>query len=372
MVNFTLIPVLLCTFSWISVSVSEFYTVEVQPGEEVTLLCSNFSSIPTNIFWFKLVNGPNITRISSMTSSDGNASVSEGFQDGRFNMTSNTTTLFLNIKPVDLSDSGLYFCGLNQEQDSVNVSLMANLNIREVPTDGFTNVTTVILACSLTVRTMVNFTLIPVLLCTFSWISVSVSEFYTVEVQPGEEVTLLCSNFSNYPMRIFWFKLVNGVNIIPISSMTSSDKNASLSEGFQDGRFNMTSNTTTLFLNIKPVDSSDSGLYLCGLEEQGSVNVSLMATNLKVQVLAEEFINMMTVILAGVTVFLLIGIICLVVKIWTLYTAQHEEVIPQHTEFVGSDSLNYAALSFRPKVKSSRRPAAERELEPHVVYAATR
>ncbi|XP_047448417.1 uncharacterized protein LOC125012480 [Mugil cephalus] len=220
---------------------------------------------------------------------------------------------------------------------------------------------------------MVNFTLIPVLLCTFSWISVSVSEFYTLEVQPGEEVTLLCSNFSSVPMRIFWLKLVNGPNITRISSMLTSDQNTSFYDGFGPGRFNMTSNTTTLFLNIKPVDLSDSGLYLCGFyTEQGLVTVSLMAANLKVQVIADQFISVITVILAGVTVFLLIIIICLVVKIRTLHTAQHGEVNPQHTENVGSDSLNYAAVSFRPKAKSSRRPAAERELEPHVVYAATR
>ncbi|XP_047448427.1 uncharacterized protein LOC125012489 [Mugil cephalus] len=220
---------------------------------------------------------------------------------------------------------------------------------------------------------MVNFTLIPVLLCTFSWISVSVSEFYTLEVQPGEEVTLLCSNFTSAPLRIFWFKLVNGANITRISSMLTSDQNTSFYDGFGTGRFNMTSNSTTLFLNIKPVDSFDSGLYFCGLnQEQGSVKVSLMATNLKVPVPTDEFISMTTVILAGVTVFLLIIIICLVVKIRKLHTAQHEEVNPQHTENVASDSLNYAAVSFRPKAKSSRRPAAERELEPHVAYAATR
>ncbi|XP_047448393.1 uncharacterized protein LOC125012463 [Mugil cephalus] len=221
---------------------------------------------------------------------------------------------------------------------------------------------------------MVNLTLIPVLLCTFSWISVSVSEFYTVEVQPGEEVTLLCSNFSSFPANIFWFKLVNGNNITRITYMTSSDGSASVCDGFQDGRFNMSSNTTTLFLNIKPVNLSDSGLYLCGFHHgQDAVTVSIMATNLRVQeVLNVEFTNVTTVILAGVTVLLLMVIICLVVKTRTFHTAQHEEVNPQHTENVGSDSLNYAAVSFRPKAKISSRPAAERELETHVVYAATR
>lgn len=36
------------------------------------------------------------------------------------------------------------------------------------------------------------------------------------------------------------------------------------------------------------------------------------------------------------------------------------------------DDLNYAALSFQTKAKRSWRPATQRELEPHVVYAATR
>uniref|UniRef100_A0A4W6CWR9 Ig-like domain-containing protein n=1 Tax=Lates calcarifer TaxID=8187 RepID=A0A4W6CWR9_LATCA len=119
MMNFTLITALLCTFSWISVSVSEFHTVEVQPGEEVTLLCTNFTSSVAHILWFRLSNEPNASQISSMFTSDGNASYSDGFQNGKFNMTSNSTTLFLNIKPVDLSDSGLYFCGLPTTGNSV-------------------------------------------------------------------------------------------------------------------------------------------------------------------------------------------------------------------------------------------------------------
>uniref|UniRef100_A0A4W6CW94 Immunoglobulin V-set domain-containing protein n=1 Tax=Lates calcarifer TaxID=8187 RepID=A0A4W6CW94_LATCA len=110
--NFTLITALLC---WISVSVSEFHTVEVQPGEEVTLLLSN---------------KPNATSICYMSNSDGNASYSDGFQNGKFNMTSNSTTLFLNIKPVDLSDSGLYFCGFPSNGNPV-ISIATHLKVQE-------------------------------------------------------------------------------------------------------------------------------------------------------------------------------------------------------------------------------------------------
>lgn len=92
----------------------------------------------------------------------------------------------------------------------------------------------------------------------------SVFEFYTLVVQPSEEVTLWCSNLSGFPAHIFWFKLVDGSSGSCISSMFSSDSDALLREGFQNGKFTTTSNTTNLFLSIKWVDSSDSGLYTCG------------------------------------------------------------------------------------------------------------
>nr|ACU27015.1 novel immune-type receptor 13 [Dicentrarchus labrax] len=218
---------------------------------------------------------------------------------------------------------------------------------------------------------MMNFTFLATLLCTFSWFSVSVSEFHTVEVQPGEEVTLLCSNFSSLHVHISWFKLANGPNVSRISSMLNSDANVTFFDGFQNGKFNMTSNTTTLFLKIKPVDLSDSGLYFCGLYLNEN-SVIFSATSLKVQDLFDGTISLMSVILGALIVVLIIVVIGLVVKIKKLQSAHKEEPNPQHSENLGSDHLNYAALSFHPKARRSRSSPSENQLEPNAVYAATR
>ncbi|CAG5929264.1 unnamed protein product, partial [Menidia menidia] len=163
-----------------------------------------------------------------------------------------------------------------------------------------------------------SFTLILALICTFSWVSVSVSEFHTVEVQPGEEVTLLCSNLSTFITHIYWFKLADRVNASCISSMTSSDSNVSLCAGYKHGQFKMTSNTTNLFLNIKQVDLSDSGLYFCGYKKDGH-SVIFSATHLQVQDACNGLTNQLIIILGGGLIFLVIVIICLVVRIRTFH-----------------------------------------------------
>lgn len=102
---------LLFVSGWLSVSGSEFQTVEVQSGEEVTLQCSNISRSSTHTEWFRVVNRATLSCIASMYGSNGQALFCDGFQNGKFNMTSNNVAVFLQIKPVDLSDAGLYFCG---------------------------------------------------------------------------------------------------------------------------------------------------------------------------------------------------------------------------------------------------------------------
>uniref|UniRef100_A0A672IH44 Ig-like domain-containing protein n=1 Tax=Salarias fasciatus TaxID=181472 RepID=A0A672IH44_SALFA len=199
------------------------------------------------------------------------------------------------------------------------------------------------------------------------WISSSVGDFRTVEVLPGEEVTMLCSNFTDLFTRIFWYRLANtGSNISSISSMLSSDGNATLYTGFKNGRFTMTSNNSHVFLNIKPVDLSDFGLYFCRRYRNNGMDI-FDHTYLKMQ----DSLNSTYMLLGGLIVFLIVVIVALVFKIrMILYQMSNCKCF--HSQSQESDGLNYAAVSFQPRTNRGRRRTAMRELETHVVYAATR
>ncbi|XP_049924011.1 uncharacterized protein LOC126404678 [Epinephelus moara] len=199
-------------------------------------------------------------------------------------------------------------------------------------------------------------------LLSYSWISVSVSE--TVNMQSGEDVTLQCSNMVKRESVTLWFRLVNKTKASCISVMFRADEDAEYCEGFQNGEFKMRSDSSTTSLRIKQVDLSDSGLYFCGFYTEGRLFFSVIHLNVKEE--SEGIAKLTSVILGALTVVLVIVIAGLIVKNRKLQTADKEEQSPEQSENVGSDDLNYAAVTFR----TTR--AKRRELEPNVVYAATR
>ncbi|XP_042258245.1 uncharacterized protein LOC121890053 isoform X2 [Thunnus maccoyii] len=225
---------------------------------------------------------------------------------------------------------------------------------------------------------MKTFTLITALsLCSISWISVSVSESQVVEVQSGQEVTLQCPNILKHESVTFWLRLVNRTKINCISVKVRFDSKAEFCDGVQNGRFEMSHHISTIFLKIKQVDSSDSGLYFCGfytsarllfsdihLKVKGSDDGSHDDVDDTSKKESDATTKLMSVILAGLTVFLVMVIIGLLVKVRKLKTAE-EEQNPQPSENQASDELNYAAVTFQAKRK-------RKVVEPNVVYAATR
>uniref|UniRef100_A0A673CFZ4 Ig-like domain-containing protein n=1 Tax=Sphaeramia orbicularis TaxID=375764 RepID=A0A673CFZ4_9TELE len=92
------------------------------PDEDATLLCSNYSSLPTQIFWFRVVKRSEPNRIAIVRQFCGvSSSEVDSFQNGKFEVTSNISHIFLKIKQVNVSDSGLYFCGFLMQQKTVIV-----------------------------------------------------------------------------------------------------------------------------------------------------------------------------------------------------------------------------------------------------------
>uniref|UniRef100_A0A3B3TW15 Uncharacterized LOC106946845 n=1 Tax=Poecilia latipinna TaxID=48699 RepID=A0A3B3TW15_9TELE len=215
---------------------------------------------------------------------------------------------------------------------------------------------------------MMNFILAS--LCTFSWISVSVCQFLTVSVRPAEDVTLMCSNLSEVLSHISWFKMNSSPNASRISSMLSAESNVSLFDGFHFSKYNMTTNITNLFLTIRDVNISDSGLYFCGLyiaAVGAAVPGVFTATHLQVEDVSDRLLNLPCMILGCVAVFLTVVIVALAVKIRTIQSGYYGFIL--NLDPVG---LNYAALHIRPKAKSKRRAVDKNELKDNVLYAATR
>uniref|UniRef100_A0A3P9BIC8 Immunoglobulin domain-containing protein n=1 Tax=Maylandia zebra TaxID=106582 RepID=A0A3P9BIC8_9CICH len=228
---------------------------------------------------------------------------------------------------------------------------------------------------------MRSFVLIKALIfCSLRWIFISGSEVHTVTVQRGEDVTLQCSNISTSPTHTEWFRVINTTKTSCISSMFGSHGQASFCNGFQNGKFNMSSNVTSVFLKMTEVGLSDVGLYFCGfymdlhiiisnaveLRFEGKLSLpEMFQCNFFAE--SERMIHPMNIIPGSLTGLLIILVIILVLKSKHLRQVK----LLSKDNFYGYD-LNYAAMSIQTKLKRSRRPATHRELESHVVYAATR
>ncbi|XP_030609943.1 uncharacterized protein LOC115797498 [Archocentrus centrarchus] len=221
------------------------------------------------------------------------------------------------------------------------------------------------------------------LLCSFSWTSVSGSEFQTVEVHPGEEVTLQCSNISAHPTQTDWFKVVDQSNPSCVSAMFGSDGSASFCDGFQNGKFRMSSNITSVFLQIQQINLSDAGIYFCGFYMNKHTVIS-NAVELRIQGNSEPRdegnlnsrvaetcdvnTKLVTVMFASMGIFFMMGSIGLAIKIRQLHPAMKKERHPETNKNVDSLEPNSAALRLIAEIRNR----IEREVDTHVVYDVIR
>uniref|UniRef100_A0A674E371 Ig-like domain-containing protein n=1 Tax=Salmo trutta TaxID=8032 RepID=A0A674E371_SALTR len=196
-------------------------------------------------------------------------------------------------------------------------------------------------------------------------------------VHRGDNVTLQCTNVLKDPGHVAWFKQVNVSEPLCIASMYISQPYVKHHNGFQPSHMEMFINNKIIFLKITEVDVADSGLYCCGMYNQYFIftNMTFLMVpgnlfNYFSAVTTEcydddgtMYLLPLVVILAVVTAVLLIVIIILVLK-----TRRDTN---RHNTGRNPDALNYAALKFTSEKRKMER-RREKELDPHVVYAATR
>uniref|UniRef100_A0A087Y0Q6 Ig-like domain-containing protein n=1 Tax=Poecilia formosa TaxID=48698 RepID=A0A087Y0Q6_POEFO len=232
---------------------------------------------------------------------------------------------------------------------------------------------------------MKNCTFIPALLyCSFC--SVLVSGSQTVKVQPGDDVTLECRK--NSSGLSYWFRLGEKNKVNCISVLINNDPNSVKNcDGFQKEKFNMSSNSSTVSLKIIKVNLSDVGLYFCGVKKDKSIAFNVIHLHVKGNLFKdtkafyedtekqkEPDVNLflINVALYCSNCLLIIIIIFLCVKVIKHRKVNTQDGNSRQNEVStaltnpGSHELTYASVSFE---KGGKR---RREVEPDVVYAATR
>ncbi|XP_055012778.1 uncharacterized protein LOC129409886, partial [Boleophthalmus pectinirostris] len=189
-----------------------------------------------------------------------------------------------------------------------------------------------------------------VLLFSISLSCVLGSESRSVEVQSGQSVTLLCSNYTSNPSTISWYRAVRRSTLRRISGITSSSDVVSS----PDKKFTVSSNSSHVFLKINSVNSSDTGLYFCGYDSSlGLVIKESTYLDVKEGVMDKSVLVLVLVlVLGGLVLFLILVVIGLALKIKKLQA--HHQGLTEQPEAENSENLNYAAVNFTRKPRSTR------------------
>ncbi|XP_069053392.1 uncharacterized protein [Lepisosteus oculatus] len=116
-------------------------SLTVKPGDTVTLQCCVLMRDPGHLAWFKQDTGRAPLCILSTYSNVNGSTIHNGFSINRFKIQKGSSSFNLSILHVELSDAGLYFCGMipTTHMEFGNATLLqfeANETAAEKPNPG--------------------------------------------------------------------------------------------------------------------------------------------------------------------------------------------------------------------------------------------
>ncbi len=104
----------LLDLGFLTTKASQSTDITAQPGDNVTIWCKHTSKIGKYIQWFKQINSAvplSIVYMMLPYTLEVKATHLNGFQPDRLVMSLNSKNTSLRMLNVDISDSGLYYCG---------------------------------------------------------------------------------------------------------------------------------------------------------------------------------------------------------------------------------------------------------------------
>uniref|UniRef100_A0A674E0E7 Uncharacterized LOC115198319 n=1 Tax=Salmo trutta TaxID=8032 RepID=A0A674E0E7_SALTR len=323
---------------------SEMDLVTANVGETVTLHCFYKGNMARYFMWYKQTLGYNPQILSTFYKYNKNATFYHEFMGNtRFSVQSGEGMNHLKISDMQLSDSATYYCG-NSYANQVEFGAGVILTVKG---SGSRNMTV---------------------------LQQPVSE----SVQPGDSVTLNCTIHTETcagEHSVYWFRHGSGESH-PGIIYTHGDRSDQCEKSPEAG-----SPTQSCVYNLPKRNLSlyDAGTYYCAVASCGEILFG-NGTKLDIQVPEHDSpFDLSPTVLALVVSNIVLGIVTLLL-VWALCKTLNRDSrgktdVPtsQGNQNQDSDVLNYAAVSFTPKKKSSSsRRVREKTSREDAVYSDVR
>ncbi|XP_064796520.1 uncharacterized protein LOC135516280 isoform X1 [Oncorhynchus masou masou] len=312
-------------------------------GDAVIVHCFYKDHMDMYFSWYKQPLGDKLQLFSTVYKLDRNATFYHEFKDNpRFSVENGQEKNHLKISDIQLSDSGTYYCGSaygNKMEFGEGAILI-------VKGSGSRNMTV---------------------------LQQPVSE----SVQPGDSLTLNCTIHTETCAgghSVYWFRHGSGESL-PGILYSHVDRNDQCGKSPETG-----SPTQSCVYNLpkRNLSLSDAGTYYCAVASCGEILFG-NGTKLDIQVPEHHPPFHLTPNVLALVVSNIVLVIVTLLLVWALCKTLNRDSrgrtgVPtsQGNQNQDSNVLNYAAVSFTPKKKSSSRTVRKKTSREDAVYSDVR